>query len=261
MLLPHRRWATWLFVTWVSSLLANGQVSPQVPRSNLNVPGSVRRNATAVVPAAHFSHSVLANERVRIFRLELPGSESAPVDTPRHDFLVVSLGKSDFELAGDTVSYPVQMEDGEIQVFKGGWARRIRNQGQTPIRLLEVEVTGNVHPEHPLCGLGAASCSDGHFGSTTEGRYTQSTLFETDTLKLGRIDLSPGGAIPVERFPRPHVLIALRNSQLGDDTAENTGAGEFSLASGDAVWYAPNVVHRLKNLSGSDVELITAEFK
>ena len=154
----------------------------------------------------HCFRSVLENDRVRVFKVEVRGLQSTSVNYHRHDYLVVSLGKSNFEIAGSGIRYPMQMDDGEMQVIKGGASHRITNLSDSPLQLVEMEVMHEIHPERPVCGLGGRACSDGIFGRNEDGSYSQSTLFETDTIKLARVQLGPGGLLPEHRYERCHVL-------------------------------------------------------
>lgn len=92
-------------------------------------------------------------------------------------------------------SYPVQLGAEEVQIIKGGWSHRLTNLSDTTAKLVEIDVLSGIAPERALCGLGANSCSDRRFGKTTEGSYTQSTLFETPRVKLTRVELGPGGVL------------------------------------------------------------------
>ena len=46
----------------------------------------------------------------------------------RGDYLLVSLGPSRFELATGPTHYSLELQDGEMQVLKGGWAHEIINK-------------------------------------------------------------------------------------------------------------------------------------
>ena len=124
---------------------------------------------------------------------------------------------------------------------------------------MELEVLHEAHPEHPLCGLAGQECTDGRFGKGDEGQYTQNTLFETDTVKLDRIELGPGGVLPEHRHDHCHVLIAVDEIEFRDENHE--GNKDVHLKSGEALWYEGNVVHRLKNLDKQNARLVTLEFK
>ena len=115
----------------------------QVPKNNLDVHHPPSRPSVASsmeTKSDHCFHSVLENDRVRVFKVEVPALQSTSVNYHRHDYLVVSLGKSNFEIAGSGIRYPMQMEDGEMQVIKGGASHRITNLSDTPLQLVEMEV-------------------------------------------------------------------------------------------------------------------------
>jgi quercetin dioxygenase-like cupin family protein len=207
-----------------------------------------------------FFHSVLENDRVRVFKVEIPPSQSSALDQHRHDYIVVSLGKNDFEIAGGGMTFPMQMENGEMQVLKGGAPHRITNHSDQPLRLLELEVLREVHPEQPVCGLGGRRCTDGRFGHSDTGTYTQSTLFETDTVKLARVELGPASLLPEHRHDRCHVLLALADVSLRDESGIDEER-EIHLKAGQAEWYPQALVHSLKNVDKQEVQFLTVEFK
>jgi quercetin dioxygenase-like cupin family protein len=234
----------------------------QVPRNNLDVHRQPNRSAVSEpldVKLDHCFHQVLVNDRVRVFSLELAPHQSTELDSHNHDYVFLSLGKSNFQISGNGATYPMQLDDGEMQVLKGRWPHQIANLSETFLHLLELEVLRDVHPDHPLCGLGGKECTDGRFGNSDEGRYTQNTLFETDTIKLDRIELGPSGVLPEHRHEHCHVLIALDEIEFRDENHD--GDRDLHLKSGEALWYADNVVHRLKNLDKENARLVTLEFK
>src|SRR5437773_9836026 len=103
----------------------------------------------------------------------------------------------------------MQMEDGEMQVIKGGASHRSTDRSDTPLQMVEMEVMRESHPERPGCGLGGRACSDVIFGRNEDGSYSQSTLFEPDTIKLARVQLDPGELLPEHHHDRCHVLVSL----------------------------------------------------
>lgn len=236
----------------------------QVPRNELDVHRPASRVDSGSVPvdtkSDHFFHSVMENDRVRVFRVEIPPSQTSALDQHRHDYIVVSLGKNDFEIAGSGMTFQMQMNDGEMQVLKGGAPHRITNRSDQPLRLLELEVLREVHPEQPVCGLGGRRCTEGTFGHSDTGTYTRSTLFETDTVKVARIELGPESLLPEHRHDRCHLLLALADVSLRDETGIDEERA-IHLKAGQAEWYPQAVVHSLKNVDKQGVRFITVEFK
>ena len=257
-----RRVRVSLLSTWALGCLTIS-LHAQVPRNNLDVHRPPSRSSVPGGPVDlkldHCFHQVLANDRVRVFSVEVPPHQSTELDSHNHDYVILSLGKSNFQISGTGTTYPMQLEDGEMQALKGRWPHQLANLSETHLHLLELEVLQEVHPDHPLCGLAGQECTDGRFGNSDEGRYTQSTLFETDTVKLARIELSPGGALPEHRHDHCHVLVAIDEIQFRDENHD--GGKDLHLKSGEALWYAGNVVHRLKSLEKQNARLVTLEFK
>ena len=238
-------------------------LAAQVPRTNLNVHRDPIRqdiNEPTDMKSDHCFRQVLENPRIRVFKVDVAAGESTQLNAHRHDYVVLSLGKNDFEISGALNSFPMQLEDGNMQVLTGGWPHRIVNRAQASLRLVVVEVAQNIHPGRPICGLGGQACADGKFGATDSGKYSRSTLFETDTVKLARLELGPHGALPEYRYDTAHVLLALKDAQLIDES-QNVEKNQIQLKAGDAVWYGPNIVHRLRNMDDQEVRLMTLELK
>ena len=135
----------------------------QVPRNNLDV----HRPSSRSVPGGPIDlkldrcfHQVLANDRVRVFSVEILPHQSTELNSHNHDYVILSLGKSNFQISGAGSTYPMQLDDGEMQVLKGRWPHQIANLSETPLRLLELEVLQEVHPDHPICGLASAPMGD-----------------------------------------------------------------------------------------------------
>ena len=55
------------------------------------------------------------------------------------------------------------------------------------------------------------------------------------------------------------MLIAVDEIEFRDENHE--GNKDVHLKSGEALWYAGNIVHRLKNLDKQNARLVTLEFK
>jgi hypothetical protein len=61
---------------------------------------------------------VLENDRARVFKVDVTGLHSTAVDYRGHDYVIISPGKGNLEIAGSGIRYPMPMEDGEMQVLK-----------------------------------------------------------------------------------------------------------------------------------------------
>lgn len=244
----------------VCIFLLCGFSAAQVKTNNFHVPPTNRVSAMPVeMEADPDFHSELNNKNAKIFDVEIPAHESTGLDIHEHDYVVLSLGKSSFEVAGDSNSFPMEIGPGEMQVLKGGWPHRLVNKTDAPLHLVEMEVERGIDPEHPRCGLAAAECTDGEFGED-DGGFTTSTLFETRTIKLNRLDLDAGATLPKHSHVDSHVLIALADMKLSDQETDKD-AKTLQLNAGEVVWYEGATEHKLTNLGKENAPIITVEFK
>jgi quercetin dioxygenase-like cupin family protein len=233
----------------------------QVKKNNFNVPASVKRVGSVPVEmkADPCFHSELENSSAKIFQISVAPRQATDMDIHRHDYIVLALHEANFQIGEGSGSLPMQMGQGEMRVLQGGWPQRLVNTGDTPLQLVEVEVEHGIDPDHARCGLAAAECTDGEFGNA-EGAFSASTLFETKTVKLRRVDLEVGGTLPKHNHVRSHVLVALADMKLADQQ-EGKDAKELELKAGDAVWYDGPVEHSLTNEGQQPAPIITMEFK
>jgi uncharacterized cupin superfamily protein len=89
------------------------------------------------------------------------------------------------------------------------------------------------------------------------GSDSQSTLFETETLKLARLQLGATSMLPKHHHERSHLIWALDDVSLFDDAQDR----EIRLKAGEPFWYSQALSHSLKNAGTEEVRLITVDFK
>lgn len=218
---------------------------------------SIPIRSAGPVDMANDSHFrvTMKNERVRVLRLDLPVGESTPLNAHQHDYIVVALEASQFEAAGGASQFPFQLAVGEMQVITGGWPHKLANTGTAPAHLILVEVVKGIAPTRAVCGLGGRPCSQVRFGKTIEGTYTQTTLFETETVRLLRGELGPKGSLPELTEHADHLIIPLTFLRTGDeyeDVAEQQPGG--------AIW-RPGHLRTVKNLGEQDARMLILEIK
>jgi quercetin dioxygenase-like cupin family protein len=242
-----------LFCTLAGVLLT----TPAFPQElHLRRPSS--RTGSPVDPAADpCFHRLIANDRVRAFRVEITPHQSTAFNRHPYDYLIVSLNGAQLEAAGSTNALKLEMDSGEMQVMKGGWPHRLRNMGDEPSYLLEVEITRGIEPERAACGLGNRTCTDGEFRKTEEGSYTTSTLFETPTVKLRKVSVTPGGSMPRHRHPGGDLIIALNPLKLDDEF----GDGAVQLGAGEVLWLRPGADHGPQNTGAEEARFLELELK
>src|SRR5512138_3186253 len=161
----------------------------------------VRRNRSVTRPRAPEAlidpafRLALENEHVRVFRVELSPHQSTRLYQRQHDFILLALEPGDVKICSNGADQPFKMYGGEMQVLTGRWRHQLVNTADAPLHLLQIEILRDIDPGHPLCGLQASACGDVRFGKTEEGEYSETTLFETGTVKVRRVELGPGGVL------------------------------------------------------------------
>lgn len=222
---------------------------------------SVRKNPSSRIPSpagvdadSHFRR-ILANTQVRVYRVTLGANEATLLDAHPHDYIVVSLGTNEIEAAGEGNNhFPLEMNDGEAQVLTGGWPHKLVNRASQTANLLVLEVARGISPHESVCGLSGRSCNQARFGKTVEGRYSQSLLFETSSVRLFRAELGPGDALPSHTDAADHLLVTLTDARLID------GFDEVPKPAGDATW-APGGLSNLKNSGPQEARILILEIK
>jgi hypothetical protein len=205
-------------------------------------------------------HSELENSTAKIYRVEVAPHASSNLDNHDHDYLIFSLSKNNFKVAGEMHTFSMQMEPGEIQVLRGGYPQRLINLEDSPLQVVIFEAAKGIAPEKATCGLSAAECTDGEFGNDDKGNpFTDSTLFETPAVTVSRIDLGASAILPKKNYVQSHVLVALADMKLND---QQTGkdAKEVPLKAGDIIWYDGAVETQITNLGDQNAPIITVEF-
>ena len=206
-------------------------------------------------------HSEVENSTAKIYRVEVAAHASSSLDNHDHDYLVFALSKSNFKVAGEMHTFSAHMDPGEMQVFRGGYPQRLVNLADTPLQLTILEAAKGITPEKAICGLSAAECTDGEFGKDDKGNpFTDSTLFETPTIKVSRIDLGGNATLPKQNFVTSHVLVALADMKLNDQPT-GKDAKDVPLKAGEVFWYEDAIETQITNLGDQNAPIITVEFK
>jgi hypothetical protein len=215
-----------------------------------------------VVELAHdvHAHQLLANSQVRVYRIELGAGAETALDRHDHDFLIISLGANDFEIAGPGNAFPMSMADAEVQVMKGHWPHRIVNKSKSPLRLVEIETIHEISPEHAVCGLTAQSCTGAKFAKDDNTNYVESTLFITPSMRLAKVQIEPAAGMPEHGHTSAHLMIALNDQQLTNAIVAGATSA-IEVHAGDPTWFSGDIVHRIVNHGTQPARFLTIEWK
>src|SRR5215475_610340 len=211
------RHAAWLLVLWFGQLLSLTQLS--LAQAHLPTAHSKELVKTSQTRADPCYRKLASTERLLAHGITIQPHGSTFLTPHPNDYLVIALSPLELDAIGQSGnSYQLRLNEEEMQVMKGGWPHRLTNVSDKTARLLEIEVQNNIAPERALCGLAASPCSDGRFGKTEEGTYSNSTLFETPKVKLTKVELGPGGILAKHGHSGSRLLIALTTIHLTDGT-------------------------------------------
>jgi mannose-6-phosphate isomerase-like protein (cupin superfamily) len=238
--------------------LAQTRQARSLSRS-MTVPATARKAADWSADSCY--RLAFKNDKVEAFRVEVAPQGSTLAHSPEHDYLVVSQGTSHLAVRGGASEFRLDMDDGEIQLIKGGWPHRVVNAGDAPLRLITLHVPVRIDPEHALCGLGTRrNCTDGRFGKTEHGTYTYSTLFETETVQLRRFEIEPGVTLPDFRMEAGCLVVARTDLHLSNDVL-GKGTTETRTERGSALWLGDGCVRGATNAGKETVQFLTLEIK
>lgn len=231
----------WLFISLLSSavLAAAQAVAP----------------SAVEITAEPSHHLALANQRVRVFQVELAPHQAMLMHHHRRDYVFVSLGPSEIEnhVAGKP---PVnrRFQEGETLFVPGGFAHSVKNLSGQPFRIIAVELLGDdkARPAPPPKW-------EEDRGLRILNRGTQDLLFLKDGVRATDLQLNPGGVLPRHHHSGPHLVVAVSDLNLRSQV-EGKGATNLQLKAGNIAWVQGGFTHTLTNLGPQKAKLITLEF-
>lgn len=230
----------------------------QLPAKHLTKPAS----RVASIPASDPCYRKLSSTGPLVAYSVMVPSHGATLVEPHHqDYLLIALKKADLTLSGPYGNtFQLHLEGGGMQVINGGWAHRVSNLDDTGALLVEIDVAGGIKPGHAACGLAASECADGRFGKTDEGTYSQSTLFDTPTVRLSRISLGPGGVLEQHRHGGDDMLVPLGPAHLDNDEG-GLSPSRLNLDPGEVYSLPAGTAHRIRNVASQPVQFLEFERK
>jgi hypothetical protein len=240
-------------------LLASLALTAQTGTQFTNAPIRAPQPPVELAHDTHV-HQLLANSSVRVYRIDLAAGGETALDRHDHDFLVLSLGSSEFELAGPGNVYAMTMNDSEVQVMKAHWPHRVVNKSKNPLHLIEIESMVGISPEKAICGLASQSCTGAKFAKDDTTNYVESTLFITPSMRLAKVEIQAAAAMPEHGHTSSHLMIALNDQQLTNAIVSGT-MSTIQAHAGDPTWVGGDIVHRVFNKGTQAARFLTIEWK
>lgn len=195
-------------------------------------------------------HLYLANEYVRVFKVEVAPHDRTLLHQHDRDYAFVVLG--DAKIINARQGAPAMEQTlklGDTAYAKGGFAHVAINNGETPFRNVTVEIVKpkpdpNPEPFATLVGAGMS--------------VTQ--LVNNDRVHAELYELAPGAITPLHAHKLPHLAVALSDLTLENDVVSK-GKSTQAKKSGDVTWVPGDYTHTLKNVGTTPARWVTIEVK
>jgi quercetin dioxygenase-like cupin family protein len=192
-------------------------------------------------------HPKFENDFVRIWDVTVPGGEATLWHIHRNDNVVITLAGASLRLENASGA-PVesQWKFGEVRFAKATYTHRAINIGATPFHNLTIELL-KLH----------ISASMNNSASGNEGG--RAPVLENDRVRVYRLSLAPGEAIPMHTHPFPGVVVTITAGEI-EVTADGKSV-RHPVRESDVSWRAGAVTHSIKNVGKTAFEAVDIELK
>jgi quercetin dioxygenase-like cupin family protein len=200
---------------------------------------------------------VLANDRVRVFNVEIPPHAETFMHWHRHDYIYITLGRSQVvNTVKGKSPVNVEMQDGQTGFLSGGFAHMARDLSSEPYRNVTIELLRDDKVRH---APGNAAHPEEDRGLEILNGGTREILFVKDGVRVSEVELQPGGALPLH-YHGPHLVVALTDCELRGDV-KGKSSESIPMKRGESRWAAGGHLQTLTNNGHHAVKFITLEFR
>jgi len=221
--------------------------------------GTLAAQSAAPVPDAEVPQrkQILQNQHVTVSRLELAPQESTPMHRHDRDMLVVfvSGGRTTNTINGKRPKKD-KMEVGEVRFRNAGYVHATTNEGPQEFRAVVIQFA------EPQGKAGRVGTKDSHYcnpGSET-ACVNEKYLFCTNKVCVEDVTLGPGAVTIKHGHTTDHMLIAVSDYELTDDT-EGKGPTIRTKKSGEVEYIPAGIRHQLTNTGKDTARFIVVVFR
>ena len=221
--------------------------------------GSLAAQSAPPVPESEVPQlkQILQNQHITVSRLELAPQESTPMHRHDRDLLVVFVtgGHTKNATKGKRPKKDT-MAVGEARFRSAGYTHAITNEGPDVFRAVVVEFA------EPQGKTGSVGTKDSHYcnpGSET-ACVNEKYLFCTNKVCVEDVSLGPGAVTIKHGHTTNHMLIAISDYELTDDT-EGKGTTVRTKKSGEVEYFSPGITHQLRNTGKETARFIAVVFR
>jgi quercetin dioxygenase-like cupin family protein len=211
---------------------------------------SLAQSSEVEITAEPSHHTVLKNDFVRVFHVEIPPHAATLLHRHRHDYFIVAL--ADSEVNSEIVGKPAHtgsMKTGQTAFAEGGFAHVVRNLADTPFPNIDVEV---LHPK-------TSYQWDQERGVNVLEGGTQEILFVKDGVRASETDLQPHAMIPKHKHLVPHLVIAVSDIDL-ESAVDGRPVKHIRLKAGEVAWVQAGLTHTVMNAGHQNARYVALEF-
>lgn len=170
-------------------------------------------------------HQALANQYVRVFKVEVAPKTSTLMHQHDHDYFWVGIGASHFlNQAAGKPPVPVAVSDGQTNFAPGPLTHAAQVDGTTPFRNITIEIL-KPRKDDPAKQAEARGLEAGH-GAAVE------TLFLKDGVLVRDVILNPDAMLPTEKAPA-RLIVAVSDIKLRDHQNMKRAVDK---SAGDIAW-------------------------
>lgn len=205
-------------------------------------------------------HLAFQNPYVRVFNVEVDPNTQTEMHWHRHDYIAITLG--DAEVSNTVKNKPtvsVKLHDGDTVFASGNFAHYVADIGPQPFRNVTVEIL----QDESLRNSAASGKIhwDEERGLDILDRGTKEILFVKDGIRVTEFELQPGGVVPAHRYAGPHLLIAVTDFDLHEDSVrDDIKPLPIHFQSGDHEWLPAGYSHSITNAGSATAKFVTLEF-
>ena len=199
------------------ALCFNGMKRAATALLSLSLGLAATANAQRAVPVANepHHHRVYSDERLRVFRVEVPAHSSTMVHEHAVDYFWIAVGSSEFvNVVHDTAEVNVVAPDGSVHFTRGGFAHLARVEGARAFQNVTLELPQAQTNPRNLCELvlpgQPLDCAAAMTGSAAVFSGAGSRPeFETDQVRVTLLTMAPGAKLALAKRTRPIVLVSV----------------------------------------------------
>lgn len=208
---------------------------------------------------------VLANDRVRVLKVEIPPHAETLMHRHRHDYIYVTLGHSQVvnTVKGKDPA-KLEMQDGQTGFLAGGFSHTAGNLSGEPYRNVTIELLQDEKLRHSPAHWDVARPEEDRGLDILNGG-TKEILFVKDGVRVSEFELQHDAAIPARSPSHPLLLVAVTDLDLFTSDPRTHGPEPDPTPrhfnSGDSVWLPHGFGHTLVNAGQHSARFITLEFR